>query len=157
MSLSSILEFVRKIDRAYTGACRQVMEKFGLSKTSVDILMFLADNPECCTARDASAMLGIKANVVSVHVDRLVNEGCLERRPVPEDRRKIRLVCTEKAGPIIRDGRSAQEKFHRDLEARLTPEDLETFRHCFEVITGNAERMQLEPQPDRNPGGGRPC
>lgn len=39
----------------------------------------------------------IKANLVSVHVDRLVKEGYLERRAVEGDRRKTELICTQKA------------------------------------------------------------
>lgn len=43
----------------------------------------------------------IKANLVSVHVDRLVKEGYLERRAVEGDRRKTELICTQKAQPVI--------------------------------------------------------
>ena len=41
-------------------------------------------------------MKKIKANLVSVNVDKLVNEGYLERKPVENDRRKTELVCTKK-------------------------------------------------------------
>ena len=38
---------------------------------------------------------------MSVNVDRLVQEGYLERRAVAGDRRKTQLLCTEKAQPVI--------------------------------------------------------
>ena len=41
----------------------------------------------------------IKANLVSVNVDKLVHEGLLTRCQVPNDRRKTELLCTEKAQP----------------------------------------------------------
>lgn len=53
----------------------------------------------------------IKANLVSVNVDRLVQEGYLERRAVAGDRRKTQLLCTEKAQPVIARGREVQERF----------------------------------------------
>ena len=57
--------------------------------------MFLANNPEYKTARDIVEIRKIKANLVSVNVDKLVNEGYLERKPVENDRRKTELVCTK--------------------------------------------------------------
>lgn len=53
----------------------------------------------------------IKANLVSVHVDRLVKEGYLERRAVEGDRRKTELICTQKAQPVIEKGGQLQEAF----------------------------------------------
>ena len=67
-----------------------------LPQTAFDILMFLANNPEYKTARDIVEIRKIKANLVSVNVDKLVNEGYLERKPVENDRRKTELVCTKK-------------------------------------------------------------
>ena len=41
-------------------------------QTAFDILMFLANNPEYKTARDIVEIRKIKANLVSVNVDRCV-------------------------------------------------------------------------------------
>ncbi len=65
--------------------------------------MFLANNPEYKTARDIVEIRKIKANLVSVNVDKLVNEGYLERKPVENDRRKTELVCTKKAGTSLKE------------------------------------------------------
>lgn len=54
------------------------------------------NNPQYKTAADIVKIRGIKANLVSLHVERLVQEGYLERREVPGDRRKTELICTEK-------------------------------------------------------------
>ena len=141
MTLPIFMDFVHKADRAYAAACRPVAEEFGLSKTSFDILMFLANNPRYCTARDISSMRNIKANVVSLHVDRLVRDGYLTRQAVPEDRRKVRLACTEKAGVIIRRGRDAQKSYYQQLLQGLTAQDLDAFKHCFDVVLSNADNM----------------
>ena len=52
---------------------------------------------------------------MSVNVDRLVQEGYLERRAVAGDRRKTQLLCTEKAQPVIARGREVQERFFARL------------------------------------------
>lgn len=98
-------EFAEKISRTYSDECRPLCHELKLPQTAFDILMFLANNPEYKTARDVVEIRKIKANLVSVNVDKLVNEGYLERKPVENDRRKTELVCTKKAGTVIERGR----------------------------------------------------
>ena len=83
------IEFPRKLLLAYNAMCKPLCRKLGLPQTAFDILMFLGNNPEYRTARDIVEVRNIKANLVSVNVDRLVQEGYLERRSVAMDRRKI--------------------------------------------------------------------
>lgn len=143
MNVSSLLTFTHKVDAAYTAACHSALNAFGLSRTSFDILMFLNNNPDHYTARDIVTFRNIKANVVSLHVDQLVQEGYLERQQVEHDRRKVRLVCTEKAYPILEAGHRIQRSFYEALVDGLTDEDLQTFRHCFCVMGSNAHQLQL--------------
>ena len=95
------MAFARKTALAYGALCRPLCQELGLSQTAFDILLFLANNPDCRTARDIVEVRRIKANLVSVHVDRLVRDGYLLRRPVPGDRRKTELVCTDLAQPVV--------------------------------------------------------
>ena len=82
-------EFAEKISRTYSDECRPLCHELKLPQTAFDILMFLANNPEYKTARDIVEIRKIKANLVSVNVDKLVNEGYLERKPVENDRRSV--------------------------------------------------------------------
>ena len=72
-------EFAEKISRTYSDECRPLCHELKLPQTAFDILMFLANNPEYKTARDIVEIRKIKANLVSVNVDKLVNEGYLEQ------------------------------------------------------------------------------
>lgn len=143
MNLSSLLAFTAKVDSAYAASCQQVLEEFDLSKTSFDILMFLSNHRELYTAKDICLYRGIKPNVVSQHVEKLVQEGYLERRSVQEDRRMVRLVCTEKAEPVTHRGSAVQRAFLEGLVDGLSKEDLAVFRECFRTIGNNAHRMQI--------------
>ena len=80
-----------------------------------DILMFLANNPEFKTARDIVEVRKLKANLVAVNIYKLLNEGYLVRKNVEGDRRKVQLLCTDKAQPIIRRGQQLQEHFVEQL------------------------------------------
>ena len=115
-------EFAEKISRTYSDECRPLCHELKLPQTAFDILMFLANNPEYKTARDIVEIRKIKANLVSVNVDKLVNEGYLERKPVENDRRKTELVCTKKAGTVIERGRRIQQQFTANLFAGVDEE-----------------------------------
>ena len=73
------IEFGRKTSAAYAALCKPLCQKLHLPQTAFDILMFLANNPGYQTASDVVEVRKLKANLVSVNVDRLVQEGYLIR------------------------------------------------------------------------------
>lgn len=70
----------RKIALAYSAVCKPLCRQLELPQTAFDILMFLGNNPDYKTASEIVEIRHIKANLVSVNVDRLVREGYLTRR-----------------------------------------------------------------------------
>ena len=127
---------------AYHTVLAPLCELTQLPPAAVDILLFLANNPEHDTAASVCRMRGLKPGIVSFHVDRLVTEGYLLRQSVPGDRRKTMLTCTEKAAPIITQGRALQRAFAEQLTGGLSEEDLEHFRRCIAVFDRNIERIR---------------
>ena len=113
-----------------------------MPQMAFDILMFLSENPELCTARDINRHRGFKENILSVNVNKLVSEGYLRRLSVEGDRRKVRLVLTEKAQPIIVRGKRAQKEFDRLVKEGITPEELAVFAKCLDTAGENARRIQ---------------
>lgn len=137
---------------AYHAAVSPLCAETGLPPAAVDILLFLANNPGCETAGEICRMRGLKPAIVSFHVDRLVSEGFLLRRPVSGDRRKTALILTEKAAPVVAQGRALQKTFAGQLTEGLSPEELAHFRRCVAVFdrnierirTGNSNRMEMQ-------------
>ena len=135
------VELTKKFMAAYKAAQKKVCKAWNVPEVSLDILLFLANNPGMDTARDICTYRHLKPAIVSFHVDNLVREGYLERREGPGDRRKCRLVCTEKASDVIARGREAQEAFSRQLTEGLTEEELELCFRCFAVFGENMARL----------------
>ena len=69
------IEFARKMALAYTAVCRPLCQEMKLPQTAFDILMFLYNNPEYKTARDIVEIRNIKANLVSVNVEKLIESA----------------------------------------------------------------------------------
>ena len=129
--MHACLDFALKISLAYNAKCKPLCQKLGLPQTAFDILMFLANNPEYKTASDIVEIRKIKANLVSINVEKLVQEGYLKRESIAGDRRKTQLICTDKAQPIILQGSKVQESF---VELMFDHTDEETRRLFREVI-----------------------
>lgn len=131
----------RKIALAYSAVCKPLCRQLELPQTAFDILMFLGNNPDYKTASEIVEIRHIKANLVSVNVDRLVREGYLTRRGVEGDRRKTELLCTEKAQPIIARGRQLQNAFSERLFARYGQGSAPRFSEAMHLIEHNLNEL----------------
>ena len=135
------IEFGRKISAAYAALCRPLCQRLHLPQTAFDILMFLANNPGYQTASDVVEVRKLKANLVSVNVDRLVKEGYLDREADPADRRRTLLRCTGKAQPIIEQGRALQEEFGRCLLENTTETQRTAFFETMDIMSRNLDAI----------------
>lgn len=133
--------YAKKLGFAYAQALLPLSRETGIPHTAIGILLFFANNPDLATARDVCEFRGLKRANVSAHVERLVNEGLLERKACPGDRRKDILVCTEKAQSLIDAGRKAQDKFTKSIICGLTEEEFTVMEHCFQVMNGNIDKL----------------
>lgn len=131
----------RKIALAYSAVCKPLCRQLELPQTAFDILMFLGNNPDYKTASEIVEIRHIKANLVSVNVDRHVREGYLTRRGVEGDRRKTELLCTEKAQPIIARGRQLQNAFSERLFAGMDEEARRAFSETMHLIEHNLNEL----------------
>ena len=138
------IEISRKISLAYAAVCKPLCKALGLPQTAFDILLFLGNNPAYKTAGEIVELRHIKASLVSIHVERLVQEGYLTRRPVPGDRRKTELWCTDKAQPVIVRGRQLQQAFFEQLFAGLDDETRQAFAAAMRGIEKNLDAILEE-------------
>ena len=122
---ATFFSHANKMTKAYHVMLTPLCKEAGLPPLALDILLFLANNPEHNTAKDICRMRGHKPGIVS------------ERREMPGDRRQTRLICTEQAQALIERGRQVQWQFGRRLLEGIPEEDLATMRRCLERMDGN--------------------
>lgn len=139
------IEFPNKMAHAYSVMCKPLCQEIKLPQTAFDILMFLSNNPQYKTARDIVEVRKIKANLVSINVDKLVKEGYLERKEVAGDRRKTELVRTSKADFIIEKVRLVQKDFKDILFNNMEDSMKEILFKGMEIMEDNLDRI-LEDQ-----------
>ena len=135
------VELTKKFMAAYKAAQKKVCKAWNVPEVSLDILLFLANNPEYTTARDIVEVRSIKANLVSQQVDRMVREGYLCRKEVQGDRRKRDLSLTEKAVPIIEAGRKMQTDFFETLFHGVSEGEKRTFFETMDIMSRNMDKI----------------
>lgn len=135
------VELTKKFMAAYKAAQKKVCKAWNVPEVSLDILLFLANNPEYTTARDIVEVRSIKANLVSQHVERMVREGYLCRKEVQGDRRKRDLSLTEKAMPIIEAGRRMQTDFFETLFHGVSEGEKRAFFETMDIMSRNMDKI----------------
>ena len=135
------VELTKKFMAAYKAAQKKVCKAWNVPEVSLDILLFLANNPEYTTARDIVEVRSIKANLVSQHVDRMVREGYLCRKEVQGDRRKRDLSLTEQAMPIIEAGRRMQTDFFETLFHGISEGEKRAFFETMDIMSRNMDKI----------------
>ena len=135
------VELTKKFMAAYKAAQKKVCKAWNVPEVSLDILLFLANNPTYTTARDIVEVRSIKANLVSQHVDRMVREGYLCRKEVQGDRRKRDLSLTEKAMPIVEAGRRMQTDFFETLFHGISEGEKRAFFETMDIMSRNMDKI----------------
>ena len=144
MERKIILKFAHDLIETYGARCKPLCREIQMPQTAFDILMFLANNPDYNTARDIVEIRRLKANLVSMNVEKLVQEGFLERIPDAKDRRKNVLICTENAKPVIEKGRQLQIDFFESLFNGINEESLRQFYGVIEKLGTNLDNIRKE-------------
>ena len=124
--MNSGIEFAQKINLAYNSICKPLLRKH---------------NPEYTTARDIVEIRKIKANLVSVNVDKLVADGYIIRKETAGDRRKTQLICTPAAKKIIEEGSALQKKFLEHLFDNMDTATKEAFLTGMKQIENNLDKI----------------
>ena len=110
--------------KAYEAVCQPVCKRYQLNQTCLDVILFLANNPEYNTAKDLWEIRGIRSGNASVAIETLVRRGYLKREADAQDRRLQRLILTERANEAIAMGRQAQRVFGEQMMSGITEKEI---------------------------------
>ena len=122
----------------YSAQLDAVGRECGLARVELDILLFLANNPQFDTATDIVERRCISKAHVSQSVKSLEQRGYLERRYVGDNRRTIHLRLLEGAQAAVDAGRQAQTRCFASLLEGFGEDEVEQLRSFLGRISDNA-------------------
>lgn len=109
------LNTVFRIVKEYEKVRKTIKNEFHLSGAEVDVLLFLANNPEMQTAQDIVDYRKLTKSHVSLAVSQLVDKGLISRTQNKRNKKEFILNLTKKADKLIEFGRQKKLVFYEDL------------------------------------------
>ena len=100
-----------------------LLTQYALTQLEMDILLFLANNPQWDTARDIVELRHLTKSHVSMGIESLVRRGILERFYRDGNRKTIHLRLLPAAWEIARQGQAIQRQYSELLVADFSPEE----------------------------------
>lgn len=143
-SPNEILHNTYVLKKAYDTLCERIAEENDMTRVEVDILAFLASNPQYNTARDIAGCRMIAKSHVSKATDTLTAKGYLRSEPDKTDRRKIRLYPTEAVSGIMDTILSQTSFFAEELVRGFSEEDKALISRLSVRIAENARNMVMD-------------
>ncbi|MBS1248904.1 MAG: Transcriptional repressor MprA [Chloroflexi bacterium] len=99
-------------------------------------------NTQGCSVSDISEWLGVTNAAVSQSLDKLVDQGLVERQENPQDRRSKQILLTSQGEEILKKSMRAQRSWIDDLATHLTPEEQAKIEDSFRLLTAKIADME---------------
>ena len=138
---TQLLHFSQRFRKYCAGQFTPLLAEADLTMREVQVLLFLANNPGCDTARDIVELRGLAKSQVSQAVELLVSRGLLRRVADGADRRVVHLALTETGAPLAARSQAIQAGCVRRLLEALTPEESEQFNRLLGKVFAGAEQL----------------
>lgn len=137
MELMNLWEMQLPIKKLYSACIEPVCKSHRLTRTELDILLFLANNPMYDTAADIVNIRLLAKSHVSSSINSLEKHGLLTKSTEPKDKRIIHLSLTSKSKEPVSAGQKAQKKFFSILCGGMSKEDIKKIAVYFTQMKYN--------------------
>jgi DNA-binding MarR family transcriptional regulator len=117
----------------------------GLSMSQIGAL-FQVHRRGTCGVSDIGDGLGITSAAASQMLDRMVQQGLIERSEDPHDRRVKQIILTEKGREILLESIHARQGWLDDLAAMMTPKEQEQIVAALRIMIEKATQLDTQPE-----------
>ena len=136
-----ILAYAQHYKKYYSAQFAGAAAAYGLNQLEIDILLFLHNNPELCTASDICRYRGLAKSNVSAAVERLRSRGVLEVLPAPDNRRQRILRFTGAARPMAEALAEIQRRTLEPLFDGFTATEQQALQEYLCRMDANIQRQ----------------
>jgi len=116
----------------------------GISMPQLGILMQIHFH-ENCGISDISGRFDITNAAASQLVDKLVQNGLIQREEDPHDRRAKLLNLTEKGKELINQATERRYRWVEDVAQKLSAQEREQVNEALNIMTRAAQELEAEP------------
>ena len=141
MQVGNYFDILGQAQKAYTRQLEPVCKKWDLSRSEMDVLLFLYNNPAYDRAADIVTHRGMAKSHVSLAVANLCDRGLLDRLDSPTDRRAVHLKLTGRGTEIAAEGKQAQNTFFARLHGGISEQELRMMAEVTRKVCENIEKL----------------
>jgi len=141
VTISGFFDTLSQSQKAYSRQLEPVCRKWDLTRSELDVLLFLHNNPGYDRAVDIVAHRGMAKSHVSLSVVNLERRGLLQRQFSPTDRRTAHLLLTSQGQNIAAEGKAAQHRFFEQLYQDVTAEEFQIWEAVTQKVRTNIENL----------------
>ncbi|MCW5612659.1 MAG: MarR family transcriptional regulator [Rubrivivax sp.] len=149
--MSSALEsfglWIGTLARSWRSEVDRRLAVFGLTESRWLTLFHLSRMDGPVTQRELADAMGVRAPTLVHILDRLENEGLVERSTAEADRRSNSLRLTRKAGPVLQRIAATTAEVRGEIFAGIPDADIDTCLRVFETL---ADRLGGRARPIRD-------
>lgn len=137
MLLSEFWTSQSLIKSLYTQCVESVCAKHDLTRMELDILLFLANNPQFDTASDIIEKKRLTKSHVSTSIRSLEQRGFLSKSYTPSNHKTVHLSLCGAASEAVTDGQAAQQTFLCILFEGFSAEEHKEMQQFFSRMSSN--------------------
>jgi MarR family transcriptional regulator for hemolysin len=108
------------------------------------VLLKEAAHAEGASQRELAQHMGIEPPTLVRQLDKLTEDGLVERRPDPDDRRVVRVVVTPAGLERLRELHAVVHELDDEVRGILTKRDVEVLTHALPRINTYFEQRALD-------------
>lgn len=138
--LAQFWEHQSALKNLYSHYINPLCQKYDLNRTEMDILLFLANNPQFDTATSIVEHKGLSKSHVSTSLRSLEENGYLQTAYLGGNRRTVHLKLLDKAHDIVSEGQQAQLLYVNILFGNFSDEEKEEMIHLTGKMTDNVQK-----------------
>lgn len=131
-----------RAQKGYGRLMDPICKKWNLTKNELDVLLFLANNPDLDRAADIVSNRGMSKSHVSLSITNLEKRGLLTRSEDPEDRRTVHLRLTDASWEIVQKGQTAQKMFFSYIHQGVSQEQIDLMMDFARRVSENIRNIE---------------
>ena len=140
--MSELLKMIHSMKKLYDHQCLNVMQKYQITRSELDILLFLYNNPEYDSAKDIVKKRGLTKSHASMGIEKLIQKHYIQAVQDNHDKRQYHLHLLEQSHSIIQDGLKVQKQFSDILFQGFSDKEKEIYQQMIERIHDNIKKEE---------------
>lgn len=133
---------VARVTRRWRKLLDERLKDLGVTQARWTTMVYLQQGGEGLTQRELATLMAIENPTLVRLLDSLEQQGLVERRACPHDRRARRLHLTDEGREFMEVLTSRANVLRDEMLAGISHEDLSTALTVFQTIMDNAEKQK---------------